>query len=73
MAALSRRLLRSSIWAPSSLSMASAAEIAPPSTSARMPSTASSAPGILRSASMARSRSRRDGAGSFIAAPPRRR
>ena len=38
----------------------------------RIPSTASSAPGILRSASIARSRSRRAGAGAFIAAPPYR-
>ena len=39
---------------------------------ARMPSTASSAPGILRSASISRSRSRRAGAGAFIAVPPHR-
>ena len=62
MAVWRRRLLRSTIWAFSNCSMASAAEIVPPSASERIPSTASSAPGILRSASIARSRSRRAGA-----------
>ena len=47
--------------------------IAPPSASDRMLSTASSAPGILRSASIALSLSRRLGAGAVIAAPPHRR
>ena len=71
MAVSGRRLLRSAICAASSSSMASAAVAAPPSARARMPSTASSAPGILGSASIARTRSRRLSA-VFLTATPRR-
>ncbi len=52
--------------------MASVAVAAPPSARARMPSTATSAPGIFRSASIARTRSRRLSAAA-ITRPPRRR
>jgi hypothetical protein len=52
--------------------MASPAVSEPPSTPERMPSSASRAPGIFRSASMARTRSRRDGAAAFMLHPPER-
>ena len=72
MAESRRRLLRSTICAPSSCSIASPAVAVPLSACARMPSTASSAPGIFRSASIARTRSRRPPAIGFIARPRRR-
>ena len=71
MAVWSRRSLRSTIRALSNCLMTSAAVIAPLSAADRMPSTASSsAPGILRSASNARSVLRRLGAGGLIAVSP---
>ena len=63
-AACSRRLLRSAIASPA---------VTPPlSTCASTPSTASRAPGIFKSASIARSRSRRSLAVAVIPPPPRR-
>src|SRR6266516_3177769 len=54
--------------------MASAAPSRPPSTSARIGSKASSAPGIFKSASWARRRSRTDGvAAALMDSPPRGR
>ena len=60
-----RRLLRRTIWAESSSSIASPAVTAPLSACARMPSTASSAPGIFKSASIALRRARRSPASAF--------
>ncbi|MBK6451440.1 MAG: hypothetical protein IPF84_02345 [Proteobacteria bacterium] len=57
-AASSRRLLRSETCAVSRRLIASVAASRPPSISRRMPSTASSEPGILRSASRSRMASR---------------
>ena len=51
--------------------MASEAVTPPPSTPVRTSSMASSAPGILRSASWARIRSRRERAAAFIGPLPR--
>ena len=71
-AACRRRLLRSAIWALRTSSIASLAVTAPLSTCASTPSTASRAPGIFKSASIARSRSRRSLAVAVIPPPPRR-
>ena len=65
MAACSRRLFLSSIWAKSRASMASAPLSEPESMPERMESAASKEPGILRSASMRRMRSLREGVGAF--------
>ena len=70
MAVCRRRLLRSTIWACSSCSMASLAVAPPLSACARISSTASRAPGILRSASIARTRSRRLIAAAVTVRPP---
>ena len=55
MAVSRRRLSRNTIWALTSCSIASLAVTDPPSAWASIPSTASSAPGIFRSASIPRS------------------
>ena len=73
MAVSRRRLLRSTIWAPSNCSIAYPAVVAPVSACARMPSTASWEPGIFRSARIARTRSLRLLAVVIIALPPRSR
>ena len=68
-AACKRRLFLRPICAPRSFSMASDVVTAPLSASERTPSTASRAPGILRSANIARICSRRETAAAFIVHP----